>query len=182
MRPNSQTPVVAIVQQAAAEAADDVADLAWRTQGTEWGGLAWGRLYSTSRHRLAVWIAAMTPGLGKATATGFAMDPESYIIGMKMLRTAGFPDDVIEVGLWHSHPGYGCWLSSVDEDYFGLLHPQPWKVSVVVDPVNGDMGVFIKNGSGTERLPVLVYPGHKLGRARALGGRKAWERVRWWRR
>jgi len=164
------------------ESADDVADLAWRTQGTEWGGIAWGRLYSTSARRRAVWIAAMTPGLGDATAVGFAMDPESYVVGMRMLRQAGFPEDVVEIGLWHSHPGYGCWLSSIDEEYFGLLCPQPWKVSVVIDPIAGDLGVFVKNGGGTERLPVMVYPGHTLGRARGPDGRTAWDAIRRWHR
>jgi COP9 signalosome complex subunit 5 len=39
------------------------------------------------------------------------------------------------VGWYHSHPGYGCWLSGVDvaTQRFHQLHQEPW-LAVVVDP------------------------------------------------
>ncbi|KAJ5667220.1 multicatalytic endopeptidase [Penicillium longicatenatum] len=41
-----------------------------------------------------------------------AVDPVFQTKMMEMLRQTGRPETV--VGWYHSHPGFGCWLSSVD--------------------------------------------------------------------
>ena len=53
---------------------------------------------------------------------------------LDMLRQTGRPEMV--VGWYHSHPGFGCWLSGVDmntQQSFEALSDRA--VAVVVDPI-----------------------------------------------
>jgi len=53
---------------------------------------------------------------------------------LDMLRQTGRPEMV--VGWYHSHPGFGCWLSGVDintQQSFEALSERA--VAVVVDPI-----------------------------------------------
>lgn len=59
---------------------------------------------------------------------------------MELLPRVGFKSDVI-VGWYHSHPGFGCWLSFVDvktQRSFEQLHKRA--VAVVLDPVQSTGG------------------------------------------
>ncbi|PSR74979.1 hypothetical protein PHLCEN_2v9393 [Hermanssonia centrifuga] len=61
---------------------------------------------------------------------------------MEMLKQTGRPEMV--VGWYHSHPGFGCWLSSVDintQQSFESLDPR--SVSVVVDPIQSVKGKVV---------------------------------------
>lgn len=63
-----------------------------------------------------------------------AVDPVFQQQMMEMLRQTGRPEAV--VGWYHSHPGWGCWLSGVDvntQQSFEQLNAR--SVAVVVDPV-----------------------------------------------
>ncbi len=58
---------------------------------------------------------------------------------MDMLRQTG--RDQMVVGWYHSHPGFGCWLSSVDvntQQSFEQLNPR--SVAVVIDPIQSVKG------------------------------------------
>jgi len=61
---------------------------------------------------------------------------------MEMLKQTGRPEMV--VGWYHSHPGFGCWLSSVDintQQSFEQLNARA--VAVVVDPVQSVKGKVV---------------------------------------
>lgn len=58
---------------------------------------------------------------------------------LEMLRQTGRPEMV--VGWYHSHPGFGCWLSGVDintQQSFEALSERA--VAVVVDPIQSVKG------------------------------------------
>jgi len=58
---------------------------------------------------------------------------------LDMLKQTGRPEMV--VGWYHSHPGFGCWLSSIDvntQQSFEQLHPRA--VAVVIDPIQSVRG------------------------------------------
>jgi len=63
-----------------------------------------------------------------------------------LLKQTGRPEMV--VGWYHSHPGFGCWLSGVDcntQQSFEMLSARA--VAVVVDPiqsVKGKVGGFFE--------------------------------------
>jgi proteasome lid subunit RPN8/RPN11 len=60
------------------------------------------------------------------------------------------------VGWYHTHPGFGIFLSGMDlfiqENFFAL----PWQVAFVYDPVGGDEGLFVWREGAPVREPFLV--------------------------
>ncbi|KII65581.1 26S proteasome non-ATPase regulatory subunit 14 [Thelohanellus kitauei] len=61
---------------------------------------------------------------------------------IEMLKRIGRSECV--VGWYHSHPGFGCWLSNVDistQQSFETLHPRA--VAVVVDPIQSVRGKVV---------------------------------------
>ena len=72
----------------------------------------------------------------------------------RMLKQTGRPEMV--VGWYHSHPGFGCWLSGVDvntQQSFEALNARA--VAVVVDPIQSVKGKVCPSlhtcGSGSSR-------------------------------
>lgn len=76
------------------------------------------------------------------TATGQsveAVDPEYQANMLEKLEQVGRPEKV--VGWYHSHPGFGCWLSSEDvQTAQGYEQLTKRSVSVVVDPIQSVRG------------------------------------------
>ncbi|KAG8802119.1 multicatalytic endopeptidase [Serendipita sp. 398] len=61
---------------------------------------------------------------------------------LEMLKQTGRPEMV--VGWYHSHPGFGCWLSSVDihtQQTFEMMNSRA--VAVVVDPIQSVKGKVV---------------------------------------
>jgi proteasome lid subunit RPN8/RPN11 len=60
------------------------------------------------------------------------------------------------VGWYHTHPGFGIFLSGMDlfiqKNFFNL----PWQVAFVYDPIGRDEGLFVWRGGNCEREPFLV--------------------------
>merc|ERR1711871_1098663 len=71
-----------------------------------------------------------------------AVDPVFQTKMLDMLRQTGRPEMV--VGWYHSHPGFGCWLSGVDintQQSFEALNPRA--VAVVLDPIQSVKGKVV---------------------------------------
>ena len=71
-----------------------------------------------------------------------AVDPVFQMAMLEMLKQTGRPEMV--VGWYHSHPGFGCWLSSTDintQSSFEQLNPRA--VALVVDPVQSVRGKVV---------------------------------------
>ena len=71
-----------------------------------------------------------------------AVDPVFQTNMLEMLSQTGRKENV--VGWYHSHPGFGCWLSSVDmhtQQSFEQLNQRA--VAVVVDPVQSVKGKVV---------------------------------------
>jgi proteasome lid subunit RPN8/RPN11 len=168
---------LALIQASAASLAEEISLIAWRECSTEWGGLLWGRVYTSNQGSLA-WIAAMTPGVGSATPVGFQMSPASFGFGQALLRRAGFPPDLREAGLWHSHPRYRAWLSAVDEEYFHLAFPRPEMLSIVTDPLQQDRAVFAKSPTGAKAIPSFIYNDNEFGKVPELEPTLVWQEVK----
>ena len=65
------------------------------------------------------------------------------------------------VGWLHSHPGYGCWLSSTDVATQRKYFNEDWHVALVVDPTKQEQGSMSKrafklNGQGYSEVPFAV--------------------------
>merc|ERR1712087_1078637 len=71
-----------------------------------------------------------------------AVDPVFQTKMLDMLKQTGRPEMV--VGWYHSHPGFGCWLSSTDintQSSFGALNSRA--VALVVDPIQSVKGKVV---------------------------------------
>jgi 26S proteasome regulatory subunit N11 len=71
-----------------------------------------------------------------------AVDPVFQATMLELLKQTGRPETV--VGWYHSHPGFGCWLSSVDvntQQSFEQLNKRA--VAVVVDPIQSVKGKVV---------------------------------------
>mmetsp|Transcript_20325 Transcript_20325/g.47497 ORF Transcript_20325/g.47497 Transcript_20325/m.47497 type:complete len:311 (-) Transcript_20325:120-1052(-) len=71
-----------------------------------------------------------------------AVDPVFQTKMLDMLKQTGRPEMV--VGWYHSHPGFGCWLSGVDintQQSFEQLNDRA--VAVVVDPIQSVKGKVV---------------------------------------
>ncbi|CAH0480158.1 unnamed protein product [Peronospora belbahrii] len=71
-----------------------------------------------------------------------AVDPVFQMKMLEMLKQTGRAEMV--VGWYHSHPGFGCWLSGVDintQQSFEALNPRA--VAVVVDPIQSVKGKVV---------------------------------------
>ena len=71
-----------------------------------------------------------------------AVDPVFQTKMIEMLKQTGRPE--IVVGWYHSHPGFGCWLSGVDintQQSFEALNQRA--VAVVVDPIQSVKGKVV---------------------------------------
>lgn len=71
-----------------------------------------------------------------------AVDPVFQTKMLDMLKQTGRPEMV--VGWYHSHPGFGCWLSGTDintQQSFEALNPRA--VSVVIDPIQSVKGKVV---------------------------------------
>ncbi|XBI26872.1 hypothetical protein VPH35_051482 [Triticum aestivum] len=72
----------------------------------------------------------------------FAVDHVFQTNMLDMLKQTGRPEMV--VGWYHSHPGFGCWLSGVDintQQSFEALNPRA--VAVVIDPIQSVKGKVV---------------------------------------
>jgi len=71
-----------------------------------------------------------------------AVDPVFQTKMLDMLKQTGRPEMV--VGWYHSHPGFGCWMSGVDintHQSFEALNPRA--VAVVIDPIQSVKGKVV---------------------------------------
>jgi 26S proteasome regulatory subunit N11 len=89
-----------------------------------------------------------------------AVDPVFQMNMLTMLTQTGRPEMV--VGWYHSHPGFGCWLSSTDintQSSFEQLNPRA--VALVVDPIQSVKGKVVID---CFRLinPQLMMLGHEV--------------------
>ena len=46
------------------------------------------------------------------------------------------------IGTYHTHPGHSAFLSNTDIKFVQNLFNNPWNVTMVIDHINGDEGVF----------------------------------------
>ena len=84
-----------------------------------------------------------------------AVDPVFQAKMLDMLKQTGRPEMV--VGWYHSHPGFGCWLSGVDintQQSFEALSSRA--VAVVVDPIQSVKGQLVRSWLYTVKVCMYV--------------------------
>jgi len=71
-----------------------------------------------------------------------------YVNEFEKLKKEQKNPNLLNVGWWHSHPGFGCFLSRIDIATQKGIFYQPYHVALVVDPLKNEMAFFtLDNGS-----------------------------------
>lgn len=66
------------------------------------------------------------------------------------------------LGFYHTHPGYGVFLSATDIKTFEGIFKEDWQIAMVVDPVREDEGVFYwQGGKISHKNGFYYYIPHK---------------------
>jgi proteasome lid subunit RPN8/RPN11 len=134
-------------------------------------GVLVGNVYSDDR---GPWcrVAANIRGNGAAGRNAqvtFTAETWSHI---NNLMDTKYREDRI-VGWYHTHPGFGIFLSEMDlfiqENFFG----EPWQIAYVDDPKGGDQGVFVWEKGSAVRRAHLIEP--LSGSAQSAASAKAIE-------
>jgi proteasome lid subunit RPN8/RPN11 len=88
----------------------------------------------------------------KSTSVTFTADTWASI---QTVMDKSYPDKKM-LGWYHTHPGFGIFLSDMDificENFFNL----PWQIAFVYDPVSGEEGNFIWKEGRPKREYVLI--------------------------
>jgi hypothetical protein len=66
-----------------------------------------------------------------------------------------YPNDRI-VGWYHSHPGFGIFLSEMDQFIHDNFFNEAWQIAYVDDPIDGDRGVFVWEKGAAVRRDYLL--------------------------
>lgn len=82
---------------------------------------------------------------------------------------ARFPAQRI-LGWYHTHPGFGIFLSEMDVFIQENFFSEPWQIAFVDDPKGGDRGVFVWRGGIATREAYLVDENVAEESALAPGG------------
>jgi len=84
-----------------------------------------------------------------ATSVSVKFDSSGFEKLFEKLDGAGF--DYVIVGWYHSHPGYGCFMSETDLKTHASAFVSPHHIAMVIDPKNFDIAAFrLKDGKGVE--------------------------------
>jgi len=105
-----------------------------------------------------VWVDAWIPArrtVASRVSVTFTADTWELIAGQ---HERDYPDRVI-VGWYHSHPGFGIFLSGHDRFIHRHFFAEPWHVALVVDPLQRTHGCFGRAGNDrVQPLPVVLVP------------------------
>lgn len=107
-------------------------------------------------------INASIPGVNAAQAgthVTFTQDTWEHIYKVK---DRDYPEERI-IGWYHSHPGFGVFLSDHDTFIHKNFFSSPQQVAWVYDPHSDEEGCFGWVGSRLERLPEIAVSDHKGG-------------------
>ena len=107
-------------------------------------GFMLGDICESERRRFVV-VRDIVTGALLSSADRVRFDNKSYAELFSELDASGF--DYVIVGWYHSHPGYGCFMSSVDLNTQVASFRESYHSAVVVDPIRKEIAAFKLRGS-----------------------------------
>lgn len=145
-----------VVPFIAAETLDRLKQYASSDLGYELGGVLVGRAGTSSRRsfiEILDFIPA-TRGISRRASFEFTNEAQQEIHDVKEARFK----DLRTVGWFHTHPGYGIFLSSADQFIDDHYFTETYHVAVVLDPTRPEVetGVFVWNDKQRVRVPFLL--------------------------
>ena len=128
--------------------------LAYRDKKLEVMGLLLGEVRTWKGWEYVLIRDVVTTDLD-ATSVSVKFDSGSFQKLFENLDDAGF--DYVLVGWYHSHPGYGCFMSETDLATHQGAFISKHQLAIVIDPLNFQIeGFHVRNGEG-KLVRFLVY-------------------------
>ncbi|MCX7801264.1 MAG: Mov34/MPN/PAD-1 family protein [Fimbriimonadales bacterium] len=120
----------------------------------ELGGLLFGRplRLTDSEGHLALVTRALPAHGALSQAASLEVGPEAWASIVRQMRQTLLDEPL--VGWYHSHPGFGAFLSCTDLRTQELHFSHPWSVALVHDPLRRETKVFL--GAQGRETPFLV--------------------------
>lgn len=84
------------------------------------------------------------------------------------------------IGWYHTHPGFGIFLSGMDDFIQANWFSEPWQVALVYDPSSEEEGIFVWRDGKTVGEPFLIVPddgGAVLRAGMAIGSAESSEKL-----
>ena len=133
----------------------------------ELGGIILGRQMEDGADRFIVVEGHVEAKFTEAQRGSVTFTHQSWD-QMHSEREARFPGQKI-VGWFHTHPGFGIFLSSYDLFIHKSFFDLPWQLAYVVDPLAGERGFFRWEGADIVKAPfkLMKEPGEKLDSERS---------------
>jgi proteasome lid subunit RPN8/RPN11 len=89
-------------------------------------------------------------------------------------QRASLPESTEFVGWYHTHPGWGVFLSDMDVFICDHFFSHQDDVALVIDPTSGDTGLFVRRGTPAGRAPGRLAHYHLYGHRRRIDSLDQW--------
>jgi proteasome lid subunit RPN8/RPN11 len=117
-------------------------------------GFLAGDVFSWKGHEYTVVRDAITTELD-STSSSVRFDREGFPAIFEKLDRLEY--SYIIVGWYHSHPGYGCFMSATDVETHRGSYNEPYHLALVVDPVREELACFAIEAGECNQIRVMVY-------------------------
>jgi|YelNatPaOPRAMG01_1025707.scaffolds.fasta_scaffold09540_8 proteasome lid subunit RPN8/RPN11 len=117
-------------------------------------GFMLGDVCASGRRRF-VMVRDIVTGPLLSSADRVRFDRESYSELFSELDSSGF--DYVIVGWYHSHPGYGCFMSKTDLNTQLGAFKESFHSAVVIDPINREIAAFKLKGRECVPIDFSIY-------------------------
>ncbi len=121
-------------------------------QGTEIMGLMTGAIYKDDLGHYAVVTDSVTSDLDADEASVRFSEGSLE----KLFESLDRSDGDVVVGWYHSHPGFGCYLSDTDIKTHTGIFGDDFGLALVIDPTDGSAVMFTCVGGMQKNVPTVM--------------------------
>jgi len=117
-------------------------------------GFMLGDVCESERRRFVV-VRDIVTGALLSSADRVRFDNKSYNELFSELDSSGF--DYVIVGWYHSHPGYGCFMSPIDVNTQATSFHESYHSAMVVDPIRKEIAAFKLKGRRCAETDFAIF-------------------------
>jgi 26S proteasome regulatory subunit N11 len=121
---------------------------------TEAMGFMLGDVCEHERHRYVI-VRDIVTGALLSSADRVRFNKDSYSELFSELDSSGF--DYVIVGWYHSHPGYGCFMSQIDLNTQMASFCENYHSAIVIDPLLKEIQAFRLKGKRCTYVDFAIY-------------------------
>jgi proteasome lid subunit RPN8/RPN11 len=117
-------------------------------------GFMLGDVCEHEKHRYVI-VRDIVTGALLSSADRVRFDNDSYSELFSELDSSGF--DYVIVGWYHSHPGYGCFMSQIDLNTQMASFRENYHSAIVIDPLLKEIQAFRLKGKRCTYVDFAIY-------------------------